>query len=352
MADSPGDLDAALSQRLLHRPRRDQLGVVGVAAAVVAVVEREPRERAQVGPGGALAVEDRVVGEHPAGDPLHAGASHVTGEVGHPGDRLVGGAGEARGPEGRVAVADHDEVAVQGRARLPGQLAAGVGAGLQMRVGAELGEEGGGREQLLVRGRHPAAIGVVAVQRPVPVRVEVEHEGTAGAAGAAHRVGKLTTQLRPAQAALRGELGPGLGDGRRAAVGGGGRRRDGSPEGQKEADEVAWSGHPGAQFKRGCGDIRAAGGIIPFAHGQSRRYRVRSRAKGRAPRTRSQASVEDRARARRRRVHRGRVRDRRAASARPAGRPTRPSTSSTSTSGRAPARSSPASWPTGSLRRR
>ena len=96
-------------------------------------------------------------------------------------------------------------------------------------------------------------------------------------------------------------------------------RRDGAPEGQKEADEVAWSGHPESQFKRGCGDTRAAGGIIPFAHGQSRRYRVRSRAQGGAPRTRSQASVEDRARARRWRVHRGRVRDRRAASARPAG---------------------------------
>ena len=36
-----------------------------------------------------------------------------------------------------------------------------------MGLGTELGEEGGGREQLLVRGRDPALAGVVAVERPV-----------------------------------------------------------------------------------------------------------------------------------------------------------------------------------------
>src|SRR5829696_1629064 len=66
--DAPGDLDAALDQRLPEALGGDQLRRARVIAAVVAVVEGETGEGAQVGTGASLPVEDRVVRQNPARD--------------------------------------------------------------------------------------------------------------------------------------------------------------------------------------------------------------------------------------------------------------------------------------------
>ena len=73
LPDLPRDRDPPRAQRGLQRSRREQLRIRGVFAAVVAVVEGEPGERAEIWAVAAHAVEDRVVGEDLAGDLLEAG---------------------------------------------------------------------------------------------------------------------------------------------------------------------------------------------------------------------------------------------------------------------------------------
>ncbi len=135
-ADLPVDPHAALAQGALQSLGGDELGRASVVAAVVAVVERETGERAQVGPRSALAVEDRVVGEDPALDLLHAGGGDVASQLRDPGRGLVVGAGEAPRPERRVAVADEHQIAPDDRIFASPQLAARIDAGLEARRSA------------------------------------------------------------------------------------------------------------------------------------------------------------------------------------------------------------------------
>ena len=169
VADAAVDLHAALSQRVLQRHRGVQLRRARVAAVVVvAVVEREPRERAEIGPGRALAVEDRVVGEDPARRsrlmPLAAiavarSATRVTGWSASRANSFVPKAGSPSPTSTRSPSITESVVAAE--------LALDVGAGVELALRPERVEEGGGREQLLVRRRHAALVGLVAEERPV-----------------------------------------------------------------------------------------------------------------------------------------------------------------------------------------
>ena len=127
----PADPNAPLAQGALQALGGDQLGRAGIVAAVVAVVEREPGERAQVGAGPALAVEDRGVGEDPALDPLDPGGGDVAGEL----ETLVAGWSCARAKRAvpkAVAVADDHQVARDHRVAAPVEPAASVDAGLEV----------------------------------------------------------------------------------------------------------------------------------------------------------------------------------------------------------------------------
>ena len=119
--------------------------------AVVAGVEGEAGEGAQVGPGvapgrghSAAAVEDVVVDPDLAADPADPGLAHVLRELGDRGEREVVRARERVRRERRVTGPNQHQIAIE---RVTGRagLAALVDHCPQVAVGAEAPEDGRGR---------------------------------------------------------------------------------------------------------------------------------------------------------------------------------------------------------------
>ena len=247
-ADLTVDPHAPLAQGALQSLGGYQLGRVGVIAPVVAVVERQAGERAQVGPRSALAIEDRVVGEDPALDTLHPGGGDVASQLRDPGRGLVVGAGEAPRAERGVAVADEHQIAPDDRITASPELPARIDAGLEPGRRPQLGEQGRGHEQLLVRGRDHLPGAVVAEQDRVTGRLRVEDPGPAGGPVVRERRCELVAELAAREIGPRGQLGARLGSrGHRGLVGaerrGEGRRR-GRQDRRSGREHQARARHP------------------------------------------------------------------------------------------------------------
>ena len=195
----------------------------------------------------------------------------------------------------------------------------------QMGARAELVEEGGGREQLLVRRGHPALVRVVAVQRAVaswrrrrrrrrrwrrrrrPSRRPARRAARRPRAPAARRA-RSPAWRRASGRPRRPAAAAGAAVAKRAST-----REQRAAEGGHEARRL----EPDCRHE--CGGLPGGNGIITVPMGKVVDFEARDRAQGSPSRSRPQAPVEDRAGARRRWLHRRRLRDRRAASARPAG---------------------------------
>ena len=179
-------------------------GSCGVVAAVVAVVEREARERAHVGAVVALAVEDRVVGEHPAGDPLDPGAGDRRGRGSRPGSR----AGRARGRSAPCRTPGRRRRRSPGR---PSRVESPAPGELRRRrrrgsAGAPAGPSSARKAAVVNSFSFEAgtrrSFASLPYSAPSPLASTSNDAGAAGAADVAHRLAERVAELRKRQGTL------------------------------------------------------------------------------------------------------------------------------------------------------